>query len=79
METFGKLDAAYNNAAIQNVLSDANDQTIEDFDRVVNFNLRRVWSCMKYELQQMWKQGFCAIVNCSSIGGILGNDSGWRL
>lgn len=49
------------NAAIQNVLSDANDQTIEDFDLVVNVNLCRVWSCMKYELQQMWKQGFGAI------------------
>lgn len=72
VETFGKLDAAYNNAAIQNVLADAADQTIEDFDRVVNVNLRGVWSCMKYELQQMRKQGFGAIVNCSSIGGILG-------
>lgn len=72
VETFGKLDAAYNNAAIQNALADAADQTIEDFDRVVNVNLRGVWSCMKYELQQMRKQEFGAIVNCSSIGGILG-------
>lgn len=34
VETFGKLDAAFNNAGIQNVLADAADQTIEDFDRV---------------------------------------------
>lgn len=72
VETFGKLDAAYNNAAIQNALADAADQTIEDFDRIVNVNLRGVWSCMKYELQHMRRQGFGAIVNCSSIGGILG-------
>jgi len=72
VETFGRLDAAYNNAAIQNVLADAADQTIEDFDRVTGVNLRGVWSCMKYELQQMRKQGNGAIVNCSSIGGILG-------
>lgn len=72
VETFGRLDAAYNNAAIQNVLADAADQTIEDFDRVIGINLRGVWSCMKYELQQMRKQGSGAIVNCSSIGGILG-------
>lgn len=72
MEVFGKLDAAFNNAGIQNVLADAADQTIEDFDRVVGVNLRGVWSCMKYELQQMRKQGSGAIVNCSSIGGILG-------
>jgi NAD(P)-dependent dehydrogenase (short-subunit alcohol dehydrogenase family) len=72
VEVFGKLDAAFNNAGIQNVLADAADQTIEDFDRVMGVNLRGVWSCMKYELQQMRKQGYGAIVNCSSIGGILG-------
>lgn len=69
---FGRLDAAYNNAGIQNVLADAADQTREDFDRVIDVNLRGEWSCMKYELQQMRKQGYGAIVNCSSIGGILG-------
>lgn len=72
VETFGGLDAAFNNAGIQNVLADAADQTREDFDRVTGINLRGVWSCMKYELQQMRKQGNGAIVNCSSIGGILG-------
>lgn len=46
--TFGKLDAAFNNAGIQNVLADAADQTIEDFDRVMGINLRGVWSCMNY-------------------------------
>ncbi|PTT00084.1 oxidoreductase [Pedobacter sp. HMWF019] len=70
--TFGKLDVAYNNAGIQNILADAANQTREDFDRVTGVNLRGVWSCMKYELQQMCKQGNGAIVNCSSIGGILG-------
>lgn len=72
VETFGKLDAAFNNAGIQNILADAADQTIEDFDKVTGVNLRGVWSSMKYELQQMRKQGNGAIVNCSSIGGILG-------
>src|SRR3954464_573343 len=72
VSTFGGLDAAYNNAGIQNALADAADQTREDFDRVTGINLRGVWSCMKYELQQMRKQGSGAIVNCSSIGGILG-------
>src|SRR6201996_1520508 len=55
--TFGRLDAAYNNAGIQNVLEEAADQTREDFDRVTGINLRGVWSCMKFELQQMRKQG----------------------
>jgi NAD(P)-dependent dehydrogenase (short-subunit alcohol dehydrogenase family) len=69
---FGRLDAAYNNAGIQNVLADTADATREDFDRVIDVNLSGVWSCMKFELQQMRKQGSGAIVNCSSIGGLVG-------
>jgi len=70
--TFGRLDAAYNNAGVQNVLAEAADQTREDYDRVTGINLRGVWSCMKFELIQMRKQGSGAIVNCSSLGGIVG-------
>jgi len=70
--TFGRLDAAYNNAGIQNVLADTADATRDDFDRVMAVNLRGVWSCMKFELGQMRKQGSGAIVNCSSIGGLVG-------
>jgi NAD(P)-dependent dehydrogenase (short-subunit alcohol dehydrogenase family) len=44
----------------------------EDFDRVMAINLRGVWSCMKFELRQMRKQGSGAIVNCSSLGGLVG-------
>lgn len=69
---FGRLDAAYNNAGIQNVLADAADQTREDFDRVMAVNLRGIWSCLKFELQQMRQQGSGAIVNCSSLGGLVG-------
>src|SRR5437016_7038595 len=69
---FGRLDAAYNNAGVQNELAEAADQRREDFDRVVGINLRGVWSCMKFELRQMRKQGSGAIVNCSSLGGLVG-------
>lgn len=72
VETFGRLDAAYNNAGIQNQLAEAADQTLEDFDKVMGVNLQGVWSCMKYELQVMRKQGSGAIVNCSSLGGLIG-------
>jgi NAD(P)-dependent dehydrogenase (short-subunit alcohol dehydrogenase family) len=68
---FGRLDAAYNNAGIQNTVAEAADASREDFDRVVSINLRGVWSCMKFELRQMRKQGSGAIVNCSSIGGLV--------
>lgn len=66
----GGLDYAYNNAGIQNELAEAADQTLEDFEKVNSINYRGIWSCMKYELQHMRKQGSGAIVNCSSIGGI---------
>jgi NAD(P)-dependent dehydrogenase (short-subunit alcohol dehydrogenase family) len=69
---FGQLDAAYNNAGIQNLLAETADQTPEDYDRVMGVNLRGVWSSMKFELKQMRKQGSGAIVNCSSLGGLLG-------
>jgi NAD(P)-dependent dehydrogenase (short-subunit alcohol dehydrogenase family) len=70
--TFGRLDAAYNNAGVQNVLAETADTTREDYDRVMAINLRGVWSCMKFELRQMRAQGNGAIVNCSSLGGLVG-------
>src|SRR3982074_115163 len=70
--TFGRLDAAYNNAGIQNVLAETADSPREDYDRVMSINLRGVWSCMKFELQQMRKQGSGAIGNSSSLGGLIG-------
>jgi NAD(P)-dependent dehydrogenase (short-subunit alcohol dehydrogenase family) len=70
--TFGRMDAAYNNAGVQNIVAETADATREDFDRVMAINLRGVWSCMKFELRQMREQGSGAIVNCSSIGGLVG-------
>lgn len=69
---FGRLDAAYNNAGVQNIIAEAAEASREDFDRVMGVNLRGVWSCMKFELRQMLRQGSGAIVNCSSIGGLVG-------
>jgi NAD(P)-dependent dehydrogenase (short-subunit alcohol dehydrogenase family) len=69
---FGRLDAAYNNAGVQNVLAETADSPRDDYDRIMAINLRGVWSCMKFELQQMRTQGSGAIVNCSSLGGLVG-------
>jgi NAD(P)-dependent dehydrogenase (short-subunit alcohol dehydrogenase family) len=71
---FGRLDAAYNNAGIQNVLAETADSPRDDYDRVMGVNLRGVWSCMKFELQVMREQGSGAIVNCSSLGGLIGGN-----
>jgi NAD(P)-dependent dehydrogenase (short-subunit alcohol dehydrogenase family) len=70
--TFGRLDAAFNNACVQSPAVETAESSSEEFDRVNAINLRGVWSCMKYELQQMREQGSGAIVNCSSIGGLIG-------
>ena len=72
VKAFGRLDVAYNNAGVQNLLAETADTTREDYDRVMGINLRGVWSCMKFELQQMRRQGSGTIVNCSSLGGLLG-------
>src|SRR5438128_3048674 len=72
---FGRLDMAFNNAGIQVPPSDAADETAENFDLVNGVNLRGVWACMKHELQQMRTQGSGAIVNCSSLGGLVGLPS----
>jgi NAD(P)-dependent dehydrogenase (short-subunit alcohol dehydrogenase family) len=71
---FGRLDAAYNNAGVQNVLAETADSPRDDYDRVMSINLRGVWSSMKFELQVMREQGSGAIVNCSSLGGLIGGN-----
>ncbi len=70
--TFGRLDMAFNNAGIQVPPSDAADEPAGIFERVNAINLRGVWACMKHELRQMREQGSGAIVNCSSLGGLVG-------
>jgi len=72
VEIFGRLDAAFNNAGIQSPAVETADASGAEFDRVIAVNLRGVWNCMKYELKQMRQQGSGAIVNCSSIGGLIG-------
>jgi NAD(P)-dependent dehydrogenase (short-subunit alcohol dehydrogenase family) len=69
---FGRLDAAFNNAGVQAPPSDLADEEAAEFDRVNAINLRGVWSCMKHELRQMRAQGTGAIVNNSSLGGLVG-------
>ena len=69
---FGRLDLAFNNAGIQGPHEAFSATSDEDYDAVSNVNLRGVWACMKHELKQMEKQGSGVIVNCSSLGGLVG-------
>lgn len=72
VETFGRLDYGFNNAGISGVSASAADYPLEEWARVISINLSGVFYSMKYELQQMLKQGSGAIVNMSSILGQVG-------
>jgi len=72
VSTFGRLDAAFNNAGVQSPIAETADADGDEFDRVNAINLRGIWSCMKYELRHMREQGSGAIVNTSSLGGLVG-------
>ena len=75
VETYGKLDCAFNNAGIHKVFASMADFTAADWEEMINVNLKSVWLCMKYEIPQMLKQGKGAIVNTSSAAGLVGAPS----
>jgi NAD(P)-dependent dehydrogenase (short-subunit alcohol dehydrogenase family) len=64
---------AFNNAGVNSTSASFLDTTDDEYDRVLGTNLCGVWNCMKAELSHMVKQGSGAVVNCSSIGGIVGS------
>jgi len=75
VDVYGRLDCAFNNAGIDGEICSLQDHTEENWDRVININLKGVWLCMKYEIPQMLKQGSGAIVNTSSIAGLTGQGT----
>ncbi|WP_242474010.1 glucose 1-dehydrogenase [Tomitella biformata] len=72
VDAFGSLDLAFNNAGIMRAPIDTADESAAAFDQVTAVNLRGVWASMKHQLAQMRTQGSGAIVNCSSLGGLVG-------
>ena len=76
IETFGRLDAAFNNAGVEQATMATADITEEEWDRIVAINLRGVFVCMKYEIPLMLKHGGGAIVNTSSGAGVKGFGGG---
>ncbi len=73
VQIYGRLDYAFNNAGIigaADIL--VGDYPEKSWDMVIDINLKGVWLCMKYEIQQMLKQGGGAIVNTASVYGLVG-------
>ena len=72
VETYGRLDCAFNNAGIEGEMAQTAECSEENWDRTLSINLKGVWLCMKYEIPQMLKQGGGAIVNTASVMGLVG-------
>jgi NAD(P)-dependent dehydrogenase (short-subunit alcohol dehydrogenase family) len=71
VSVFGRLDIAFNNAGMHGENAVLTEQTDDEYDRMMTANVKGVWLCMKYEIAQMMQQGSGAIVNTSSILGVV--------
>ncbi len=72
VDHYGHLDVACNNAGIEGQQAPTAECTEENWDRVIDINLKGVWLCMKYEIPQMVEEGGGAIVNTASVAGLVG-------
>jgi NAD(P)-dependent dehydrogenase (short-subunit alcohol dehydrogenase family) len=70
--TFGRLDFAFNNAGVEQLLTPLPEQTEETYDQIMDINVKGVWLSLKHEIPAMLKTGGGAIVNNSSVGGLIG-------
>ena len=74
VSAYGRLDCAYNNAGVEGYMSGRLHEYPEDqWDRLIDINLKGVWLCMKHEIPQMMDQGGGAIVNTASAAGLVGS------
>ena len=72
VKAYGRLDCAVNNAGIEGKIAPMAEQTIENFDAIINVNLRGVFLCLQAEINEMLKTGGGAIVNLASVAGLIG-------
>jgi NAD(P)-dependent dehydrogenase (short-subunit alcohol dehydrogenase family) len=71
VDIYSRLDCAFNNAGIPST-DQLTDILEEDWDRVIDVNLKGTWLCLKYEIAAMLKLGGGAIVNAASMGAVVG-------
>lgn len=73
VEHYGRLDCAHNNAGIEGTMGSPTAEYDEEvWDQLIGINLKGVWLCMKYEIPKMLDGGGGAIVNTSSVAGLVG-------
>jgi NAD(P)-dependent dehydrogenase (short-subunit alcohol dehydrogenase family) len=75
VEKYGRLDTAFNNAGIEGNWLPMIDMPEEEFERVIDINLKGVFLCLKNEIPQMLKNGGGTIVNMSSVAGLMGTPA----
>ncbi|OPY64816.1 MAG: 2,5-dichloro-2,5-cyclohexadiene-1,4-diol dehydrogenase [Syntrophorhabdaceae bacterium PtaU1.Bin034] len=69
---YGRLDCALNNAGIEGPAFLVGEYPEEEWDRVISVNQKGIMLCMRFEIEQMLRQGGGAIVNTSSGAGLRG-------
>jgi NAD(P)-dependent dehydrogenase (short-subunit alcohol dehydrogenase family) len=72
VDAFGRLDYAHNNAGIGAGIAPIHEADRQSFLNVLAVNVVGVWLCLKYEARVMLRQGSGAIVNTSSLAGLIG-------
>lgn len=72
MARYGRLDCAFNNAGIEGAQQPLAESTEENWDQVTAVNLKGVWLCLRSEVALMQRSGGGAIVNTSSVAGLVG-------
>lgn len=72
IQEFGRLDCAHNNGGIEGPVGTVIDLSEDEWDRVIDINLKGVWNCLRYQIPVMLEQGGGAIVNTGSVSGLKG-------